>query len=255
MIIGKRTCIVGVSAVLVAIAAPPNLRTSTKKIAVQLRSGSKIAALLAQHGLPYHVYHTGFRLVSLSNVNPDTCVENPTGRNACYLVESDQKDANLDAFDAGYESWQKTHLEEWALLLENDDGIVDFQSVLRDVGHDASSLLSSLTQDELNAAYGAADRSLKEEPLHHSEIRPGFDMTDTNNDGLVSWEEKGALQQRECEARTGNQTVSCGFYVQLTQLFEPNSTMTFDDYVESIVTEGASVREEVSRNFAFFSSF
>ena len=184
MIIGKGAFIFGFAAILAAIAAPPKLRASTKKIAATLHSGTKIAALVTQHGQPYHLYHELFRIPTLSNVILETCDGNPTppiGRNACYLVDSTQETANLGVF-GDLEEWLQDHAQQWFLLFKNDEGTLDIQSNLEYLTGQSVTGLSNLTLVEFKAVIGAAERSLRDEPIGNTDIWPIFDNMDKNSE-------------------------------------------------------------------------
>mmetsp|Transcript_5031 Transcript_5031/g.11091 ORF Transcript_5031/g.11091 Transcript_5031/m.11091 type:complete len:247 (-) Transcript_5031:238-978(-) len=240
----RSAIIVGLCAILAAIAAPPGLR-----------AGSKMAYLMVKHGLPYHLHKNLYRIPFLSNVDPETCGGNPTGRYACYLV-LDERDANLAEYQTIPE-WQREHVHEWFVLLQNvtntnGEEVVDFQHLLHTVlGEIVPDSYSAMTEDDFNAVMGAAERSLKDADgdFGDEDARPIFEWTDKNGDGMLTLEERTQPMEQDCTEQAG-ETFLCDFYVRLLQEYMPSYDMTYDQWMQELLSDGASVHDEVSGQFS-----
>lgn len=237
--------IVGFFATLAAIAAPP-----------KLRAGTKIAYLTARHGVPYLVLKALLRFSALSSVDPETCGEDPrpTGLNACYLVDATERNASLAEFQS-LENWHKVNVHEWFAFMQNvqvgqGEGTMDAQRMLHTTfGLDLPDYLSSMTEEDYSAAIGGAVRSLNEDEFDGDELRPVFDWIDTNGDGVLSMDERLEMGNQDCRVEAWDYML-CSFYISMMEQFIPHANVTFEPFLEEIISEGASVHEIVSAQFA-----
>ncbi len=167
----KSTVIVSIAAILLAAtAAPPKLRGSIR-----------MGILLAQNGLPYHAINTLVRLSALSKVDPSACSESPTGKGACYLVDTSEE--NRAANEAAWQTMDENNEGQaliWFSLLQNADGMTDVsQMAAKGLGVSINGL-DNIGEEEYKLAMGAAHRSLLDEGLEQEECSVVTDFLDTN---------------------------------------------------------------------------
>ena len=60
--------------------------------------------------------------------------------------------------------------------------------------------------------------------------------------------ERTEVVTRDCTEQAGDISL-CHVYVSLLEQFMPSSDMTFEQWMEELSTEGASVHEEISAQF------
>jgi len=60
--------------------------------------------------------------------------------------------------------------------------------------------------------------------------------------------ERAGVAIRDCTEQAGDISL-CRVYVSLLEQFMPSSDMTFEQWMEVLSTEGASVHEEISAQF------
>eukprot|EP00585_Thalassiosira_rotula_P011967 CAMPEP_0196161272 /NCGR_PEP_ID=MMETSP0910-20130528/47249_1 /TAXON_ID=49265 /ORGANISM="Thalassiosira rotula, Strain GSO102" /LENGTH=205 /DNA_ID=CAMNT_0041426213 /DNA_START=70 /DNA_END=684 /DNA_ORIENTATION=+ len=198
------------------------------------------------------------RLPALSNVVNSACNVNPapTGRHACYLVDPEERTANLAEFDEILVGWEQSHVRAWFGFLENSsEHTIDLQQMLFNIlGQNIPDIFSSMTADDFKAAIGAAERSLEDEngELGDDELRPIFDWVDQNGDGTLSLSERTLVLRNDCsaQARDDDTTNMCDVYVELLMQFVPSFDVTYDEWKEELLSEGASVHEEISAQFS-----
>ena len=116
----------------------------------------------------------------LADVNPLTCDNSPkpVGRNACYLVDSNERDANLAAVEK-LAQFEKDHITQHFQLLKNSEGKFPLSKLSRAVlGKEVPANLAQLTEEEFKSLVGGVVRSAEEDPLDSDDIRPVFDALD-----------------------------------------------------------------------------
>lgn len=225
MISVKSTSIVGLFVVLAAIAAPP-----------KLRAGTKIGLLIAQHGQPYHVYNAVMRLPALTKTNTNLLTE---------------RDANLAAFGS-LEDWHQAHVHEWFALLKDSEGTMNLQQLLQVVmGQTLLGEFSSLGEEDFKAAIGAAERSLDDDGINDDDLTPIFNWLDKNGDGYLSLQERSGAMSEDCTGQASDE-ILCNLYVTLIEALMPSSQLNYDMWKEELISEGASVHDEVSRQSSWF---
>mmetsp|Transcript_26248 Transcript_26248/g.41399 ORF Transcript_26248/g.41399 Transcript_26248/m.41399 type:complete len:130 (-) Transcript_26248:192-581(-) len=115
-------------------------------------------------------------------------------------------------------------------------------------------VFSSMTMDDFKAAIGAAERSLKDEngELGDGELRPIFDWIDKDGDGRASVSERTLVLTQDCsaQARDDATTTMCDVYAELLMQFVPSSGVSYEEWKEELLSEGASIHEQVSAQFS-----
>ena len=150
-------------------------------VTINFLAAAKIGVLFMRNEWPHRVLASFLFLTNqLADVNPMTCDNSPkpAGRNACYLVDSNERDENLAAVER-LAQFEKDHIKQNFQLLKNSEGKFPLSKLSRAVlGKEVPANLAQLTEEEFKSLVGGVVRSAEEDPLDSDDIRPVFDALD-----------------------------------------------------------------------------